>query len=153
MPFKPSKVILAIFITALAVILITGFTLKSMSHDLCDVSELNISSFLVEHGFKASTSHDECVSTIRAGIVISAAWISACMFLVSSVVCLIWYLTALSGIKVPENVDFVVDSRQEQLDIEQGLLSWGGREPRYIVEDGDTEGWEPVEMSSTSYDG
>lgn len=142
-----------IFITTLTIVLVTGFALKSMPHDLCD-GDGNSSglSFLMEHGFQKSTSQEKCTSAISATIMICVIWLSGIVFLVSCVAILIWYIKKLSDSGLSKHngdtsEDFdVIDSRREQLEVEHGLLSCGGRESRVSSVDLHSESWEPVEM-------
>lgn len=124
-----------------------------MPHDLCNRDGDFSVSFLMEHGFKFSTSQENCTSVTSAVIAVCAIWLSGIVFLFSCVVGLIWYIKKLSDSQKPgitdegTSEDFdIVDSRRERLDLEQGLLSCGGRESRKSSVDLNREGWEPVEV-------
>lgn len=98
-------------------------------------------------------SYEKCTSATLAVTTVCAIWLSGIVFLVACVIGLIWYIKKLSDSKQLKHEDGdssgdfdVIDSRGEQLDLEQGLLSLSGREPRTSSLDLDSEGWQPVGM-------
>jgi hypothetical protein len=152
MSSRLSTLCLVVSVGTLAIVLTTSFALRSMSHDLCDRTDSVITPpFLMEHGFHATESQNKCMSTLSAVIAVCIIWISASMFLTSCAIYLIWYIKKLSeggtsersGRRLSEQDD-IIDSRREQLDLEQDLLSRGGRDSRVSNVGWDSEGWEPV---------